>query len=241
MAASMLLPFFSVTDANGTGSDNPHELEESEESEESEEELRGFTTDSDSSDEEEKFEVEPIDIGKLPTVAKDDAVLQKKLERAKRQPTEDRGVLYIGRLPHGFFEDQLRGYFSQFGNVTRLRLSRNKKTGNSKHYAFLEFDSFAVAEIVAETMDNYLIMGHILRCKLIPKDQVHPQLWVGANRKWRKVPRARVARAAHNKKRTTDEQEKAEERLLKRQKARKRKIAEAGIDYDLDPVGYKRR
>jgi len=37
------------------------------------------------------------------------------------------GVLYLGHIPHGFYEDQLRSYFSQFGTVTRLRLSRNKK------------------------------------------------------------------------------------------------------------------
>ena len=48
-------------------------------------------------------------------------------------------------------------------------------------------------------MDNYLLMGHILTCKVIPKDQVHPELWVGANRKWRPVPRDRMARVAHNK------------------------------------------
>jgi len=48
-------------------------------------------------------------------------------------------------------------------------------------------------------MDNYLLLGHILKCKVIPKDDVHPQLWVGANRKWRPVPRDRVARVQHNK------------------------------------------
>lgn len=41
--------------------------------------------------------------------------------------TEDRGVIYLGRIPHGFYEDQMRDYFSQFGEITRLRLSRNKK------------------------------------------------------------------------------------------------------------------
>jgi len=41
--------------------------------------------------------------------------------------TEDRGVVYLSRIPHGFYEDQLRAYFSQFGDITRLRLSRNKK------------------------------------------------------------------------------------------------------------------
>ena len=42
-------------------------------------------------------------------------------------------------------------------------------------------------------------------------------------------------------KRTPEEQAKAEKRLLKRQRERKRKLAEAGIEYDLDAVSYKRR
>lgn len=75
----------------------------------------------------------------------------------------------------------------------------NQQTGKSKHYGFIEFDSSAVAQIVADTMDNYLLMGHILCCKVIPKDEVHPELWVGANRKWRVVPKDRVARAEHDK------------------------------------------
>lgn len=41
--------------------------------------------------------------------------------------TEDRGVIYLGRIPHGFHEDQMKAYFTQFGDVTRLRLSRNKR------------------------------------------------------------------------------------------------------------------
>lgn len=41
-------------------------------------------------------------------------------------------VCYIGHLPHGFFEDQMTGFFSQFGDVERLRVARSKKTGNSK-------------------------------------------------------------------------------------------------------------
>lgn len=73
------------------------------------------------------------------------------------------------------------------------------QTGRSKHYGFIEFVSAPVAQIVAETMDNYLLMGHILTCKVIPKDEVHPELWVGANRKWRVVPTYRLTQAQHNK------------------------------------------
>ncbi|KAI0733503.1 hypothetical protein C8Q72DRAFT_594380 [Fomitopsis betulina] len=179
-----------------------------------------------------------IDVGKLPTIAKDDVVVKKKLEKAKKYPTGDRGVIYLGRIPHGFYEDQMRQYFAQFGTVTRLRLSRNKKTGRAKHYAFIEFDSSSVAEIVADTMDNYLLMGHILTCKVIPKDEIHPELWIGANRKWRVIPRDRIARVQHNKPRTEEEQERAEKRLLKRQEQRKRKLQDAGISYDFDAVAY---
>lgn len=38
-------------------------------------------------------------------------------------------VIYLGHIPHGFYEKQMQGFFSQFGDVTRLRLCRSKKTG----------------------------------------------------------------------------------------------------------------
>lgn len=46
------------------------------------------------------------------------------------------------------------GYFSQFGAIARLRVSRNKKTAKARSYAFLEFGSPDVAAIAAEAMDG---------------------------------------------------------------------------------------
>ncbi|ELR09051.1 hypothetical protein GMDG_03637 [Pseudogymnoascus destructans 20631-21] len=82
----------------------------------------------------------------------------------------------------------MRQYFKQFGDITQLRLSRNRKTGNSKHYAFVQFASADVAEIVSKTMDNYLLFKHILKCKVLPEEQVHASLWEGANKRFKKVP-----------------------------------------------------
>lgn len=79
--------------------------------------------------------------------------------------------------------------------MTRYRVSRNKKTGASKHYAFLEFASAEVAEIVAKTMDKYLMFGHILQCRVIPTEQVPPNLWVGANKRFKVMPRNKIAGA----------------------------------------------
>ena len=47
--------------------------------------------------------------------------------RALKPTPQSAGVLYLGHIPHGFYEDQMRGFFSQFGTVSRLRLARNTK------------------------------------------------------------------------------------------------------------------
>ena len=38
-----------------------------------------------------------------------------------------RAVIYVGHIPYGFFEEQMKAYFSQFGDVLNIRLSRNRK------------------------------------------------------------------------------------------------------------------
>ncbi|KAI1132159.1 hypothetical protein F5Y10DRAFT_6393 [Nemania abortiva] len=116
-------------------------------------------------------------------------------EVAKTSGADDTepGVVYIGRIPRGFYEHQMREYFSQFGQVNKIRLSRNKATGQPKHFAFIEFAELGVAEIVAKTMDNYLLAGHILKVKMVPKSRIHDKLWVGANRRFKKIPWNKMA------------------------------------------------
>ncbi|KAJ4326697.1 nucleolar protein [Fusarium piperis] len=126
------------------------------------------------------------DVGKIPEVSKE-------VQKAAEGADEDSGVIYIGRIPHGFYEHEMKQYFEQFGTILALRLSRNKKTGASKHYAFVKFAEATTAEIVAKTMDNYLLFGHILKCRVIPKEQVHDDLFKGANRRFKAVPWNKMA------------------------------------------------
>jgi nucleolar protein 15 len=56
------------------------------------------------------------------------AVQHRKNQGKGKQPQHSvRGVIYLGRIPYGFFEKQLKEYFGQFGEVTQLRLSRSPK------------------------------------------------------------------------------------------------------------------
>lgn len=42
-----------------------------------------------------------------------------------------------------------------------MRVSRSKKTGKAKHYAFLEFQHPDVAAIAADTMDGYFLFKQV--------------------------------------------------------------------------------
>lgn len=141
-------------------------------------------------------------------------------------------VIYVGRIPHGFYEDQMRGFFSQFGDIKRLRLSRNKKTGKSKHYAFIEFQSPEVAPIVAEAMHNYLLFESMLQVKVVPLDKIKPTLWVGANKPFKMLNWQKMERERFNKVLTPKEQSLRLESAVKKDKQRRKKIQELGIDYD---------
>lgn len=88
--------------------------------------------------------------------------MKKITKKAKLRP--EKGVVYLGHIPHGFYEDGIKAYAKQFGNVTRVRVARSKVTGRSKGYAFVEFRNPDVAKIFAETVDNYLMYNRILKC-----------------------------------------------------------------------------
>ncbi|KAM8706428.1 hypothetical protein ACLKA7_010667 [Drosophila subpalustris] len=99
--------------------------------------------------------------------------LKKRMPKDKPQAKErpQRGVVFIKHLPHGFFEQQLRAYFKQFGHVTRVRLGRSERTGGSKGFAFVEFAYPEVAKVAADTMDNYLMFQKVVKASYIPPEQ----------------------------------------------------------------------
>ncbi|KAK2018731.1 hypothetical protein LZ32DRAFT_598995 [Colletotrichum eremochloae] len=174
---------------------------------------------------------EGMDVGKVPKHAKKQK--QKQLTNGNK---EEPGVVFISRLPHGFYEHELKGYFSQFGPINRLRLARNKKTGASKHYAFIEFAEESTAEIVSKTMDSYLLFGHILKVKTVPRDQLHEDVWKGANKRFKKIPWSKIAAGEIAKPRTesgwTHKVSKEEKKRLERAQ----KLKEIGYEFEAPKI-----
>lgn len=130
----------------------------------------------------------------------------------------------------------MRSYFSQFGTVTRLRLSRNKKTGNSKHYAFIEFADSEVAKIVAETMNNYLLFNHILKCKTVPRDDLEfiEKLFKGSGKKFKPRPSAKLHQRLLERKRTEEQWGKELVKETSKRRSISQKLKNKGIDYEYE-------
>jgi len=159
-------------------------------------------------------------------------VAEKKKDPMKIKHSDPTGVVYLGHLPFGFHEKQLKTFFTQFGLVTRLRLSRNKQ-GKSRHYAFVEFQEAIVAQIVADTMDQYLMFDRIIECKVIPPEKVHPKMFC----KKRKTNATEVHREKKNKKYNQLSSEpknpnKRVARQLESENRKRQKLAAVNINYD---------
>lgn len=153
---------------------------------------------------------------------------KKKQKKKAEEETEIRpGVVYVGHIPRGFYEKEMRAYFSQFGKVLRLRLARSSRTGGSKGFAFIEFESEEVAKVVAETMNNYLFFEKLLKCEFIPIDKVHPNAFKG----WtQRMPlRYETNREVHNKEKNKQQIEKSKEKRFKRLQKLRSSLKESGI------------
>ncbi|KAB5577007.1 hypothetical protein PHYPO_G00205020 [Pangasianodon hypophthalmus] len=162
----------------------------------------------------------------------EDAEFQKKVQQVKKRQKAalTPGVVYVGHLPQSLAEPQLRSYFSQFGKILRLRLSRSKKTGRSKGYGFVEFDCDEVAKIVAETMDNYLMGERLIKCSVVPPEKVHEKLFVGSQKMFKKPIRPAVSR--YNRDHGPEDMKKLTGKLLSKESKLRKRLAEKGIDYD---------
>jgi nucleolar protein 15 len=216
------------SDVENANADAEDDDEESEIDDQTEALLKGFESDGDDENVEKEGGLEEgQDVPTVPAMSKSS---KKQLQRVIDYKLDDKpGVVYVGRIPHGFFEHEMREYFEQFGKILKLRLSRNKKTGASKHVAWIQFESATVADIVAKTMDNYLLFSHILKVKVVPNEQIPPNLWKGANKRFKKVPWNKVV----GRELAEPKVEGSWEKLSAREQSRRDKKAE-----QLKAIGY---
>lgn len=152
---------------------------------------------------------------------------------APAKSTKKRGVVYIGRLPKLFQEYEVKKYFSQFGDILRLRISRNKTTGASRHYGFLEFKDYKVAKIAADAMNNYLLLGQLLKVHVIedPNENLFAKKLKNNFRAfdWRAQEYAKFHKA-----KPAEEWEKLQKEFEQKKEDKNAELKALGFDYALE-------
>ena len=57
----------------------------------------------------------------------------------------EQNKLYVGNFPYSVDETQLRGIFSQYGEISELALIMDRDTGRPKGFGFITFATQAAA------------------------------------------------------------------------------------------------
>jgi len=70
--------------------------------------------------------------------------------------------LFIGNLPYSTTEDQLRDLFSQFGEITDLKLITDRMSGRSRGIAFVEYTIEEDAGKAIEATNNTEVDGRTI-------------------------------------------------------------------------------
>jgi len=134
-------------------------------------------------------------------------------------------------------------FFSQFGEVKRLKLLRSKRTGRSKNRAYLDFGDSVVAQIVADTMDKYVTLGETLYCKVVPPEEQTYHMFSRwrhkvrdprpqqIRKKWHGMLTRRGVRVEDVRVPVPTNQERCNIRRSDNKVARK--LKEAGVEYDM--------
>ena len=98
----------------------------------------------------------------------------------------------------------------------------------------MEFDDKEVAEIASQTMNGYILFGRQLECHTV--DKPHRETFKNGNRAWKFIPTQVKFRNEKNRERTDDQKALRVKGLLEKEKEKRTRLRELGIDYEF--AGY---
>lgn len=159
--------------------------------------------------------------------SKKEVIKPKRFRRAHTITADDRmnkGVVYLGHIPYGFREEEIKDFFKQFGNVTRVRVARSKKTARPKGYAFIEFEHLETAAVAAETVNGRFMFDRNLVCQLIDDTNVHKDMFRNSGRTWKFIPYQKINTRKVNSDKTDLKRYKKVRRLLEQEEEKREKI-----------------
>lgn len=70
--------------------------------------------------------------------------------------------IFVGNLPFGVTEDEVRGMFEPYGAVDRVNIMTDRETGRSRGFAFVEMSNEAEADRAITALNGKSLGGRAL-------------------------------------------------------------------------------
>jgi RNA recognition motif-containing protein len=74
--------------------------------------------------------------------------------------------IYVGNLPYDISEDEIRQMFAEFGSVSSVNVIKDRVTGNSKGFGFVEMDDDAEGQKAVDELNGAEVKGRNLKINL---------------------------------------------------------------------------
>lgn len=71
--------------------------------------------------------------------------------------------LFVGNLPYSVGDDDLETAFADHGSVVSVLVIRDRETGRSRGFGFVEMETEEMAEAAARALDGFEMDGRRLR------------------------------------------------------------------------------
>ncbi|MFO7895809.1 MAG: RNA-binding protein [Candidatus Cloacimonadales bacterium] len=83
--------------------------------------------------------------------------------------------IYVGNLSYQMTDEALQELFEQFGAVTRVNVIKDRETGRSKGFGFVEMEDEAAGDKAIEALDGEESNGRNLRVNKARPREDRPQ------------------------------------------------------------------
>ncbi len=71
--------------------------------------------------------------------------------------------IYVGNLPYRIKEAEIREIFGAFGDVTRVKIVKDRETNRSKGFGFVEMSDDEAAKKAMQELDGKEVGGRALK------------------------------------------------------------------------------
>lgn len=89
--------------------------------------------------------------------------------------------IYAGNLSYDMTEDELKALFEEFGRATKVSLIKDKYTGKSKGFGFVEMDKQSEAEEAIKQLNGRTVNGKNITVNIArprnERSQSKPRRW----------------------------------------------------------------